>query len=135
MTQAVYTPSQEASAASHLDRQGEWRFYRVDGVRYVALQSGNSGRVYHVRASADGCSCLFYERTGRTCSHMLAVERSAMLEELVEQPARRPSYADLFPKCRTCSDLVDRAGESCYACASNEARRLDDARRRETVGV
>src|SRR4051794_16546961 len=42
--------SQWASAACHLERRSEWLVYRVDGVRYVRMISGTSGKVYAVRA-------------------------------------------------------------------------------------
>jgi hypothetical protein len=130
------TPSQEASAAMHLDRAAEWRTIRVDGTRYVVLPSGNSGRTYWVRATADGCSCLYYERTGRTCSHMLAVERSAMLEELAENLGIRTvrgRFEDLYPQCRTCSDSVDRAGERCLVCLETSERAQRQAAARAQV--
>src|SRR3954470_645037 len=62
--------SQWASAATHLELRDEWRTVRIDGVRYVVLVSGRSGRVYHVRADAGGCRCRWYEKTRTMCSHM-----------------------------------------------------------------
>src|SRR4051812_22084531 len=64
--------SQWASASVHLDLRDDWRTVRIDGVRYVVLTSGNSGRVYHVRADGKGCGCKWYERTATRCSHALA---------------------------------------------------------------
>jgi len=77
---AAPSPSQCASAAMHLERRDDWRVVRIEGVRYVVVPSGRSGRVYLVRADAGGCACPWYTRTGRQCSHMLALE-------LVAQPA------------------------------------------------
>lgn len=95
----VYQPtaSQMASAATHLDMRNDpdprqrWANVRIAGVRYVSVTSGNSERKYLVRADADGCECVWYERTLTRCSHMLAVELAATLDELaaaqIEQPA------------------------------------------------
>jgi hypothetical protein len=141
MATTLYQPtaSQFASATAHLERRADWRTYRVDAVRYVALQSASSGTTYSVRADAAGCSCLWYERTGRTCSHMYAVELAALEDELWEAqidaalgpPApKRASYADLFEACRDCGDLADGLDGRCSRCASDaewEARR--DAQR------
>src|SRR5215207_3565831 len=82
---AAPTASQWASAATHLERQADWRTIRIDAVRYVVLQSGNSGRTYILRADAAGCQCVWYQRTGQRCSHMLAVELAALESELAEQ--------------------------------------------------
>ena len=83
------TPSQWASAATHLERLADWRTIRIDGTRYVVLTSGNSGRTYWVRADAAGCGCRWYQETGRRCSHMLALELAALESELAE-PAAAP---------------------------------------------
>jgi hypothetical protein len=82
------TASQWASAASHLETRGEWKVYRVDGVRYVALKSGTSGHIYAVKASGNGCSCRWYQSTWQQCSHMLAIDLDAMEDELREDAAR-----------------------------------------------
>lgn len=144
MASAVYTatPSQWASAATHLDQREAWRTVRIDGVRYVVLVSGNSGRVYMVRADARGCGCLWSERAATPCSHRLAVELAALEDELAEaavhpSPALTPRLTadDLWPACAAgCGDLVDRLGETCWTCLSNDTRRLDEARRRGLVG-
>ena len=84
------TASQWASAATHLEQRASWRTIRIDGTRYVVLTSGNSGRVYIVRADARGCGCRWSQRAATPCSHRLAVELAATLEELAESvPARR----------------------------------------------
>jgi hypothetical protein len=115
----------------HLDRQAEWVWFRVNGERYVALPSGTSGKTYWARADARGCSCPFYVRAGRTCAHMLAVERAAMLEELAEQPAPRLTADDLMPACRDCGDLADGLDGRCDRCASDREWNA----RRELAGV
>ena len=60
---------------------------RISGIRYVVLTSGNSGRTYWVRADARGCGCLWSQRAATPCSHRLAVELAATLEELAELAA------------------------------------------------
>jgi hypothetical protein len=121
------TPSQYASAAIHLERRAEWRTVRIDGERYVSLTSGQSNRVYLARADAAGCSCIWNQQTGTTCSHMLAICLAALEDELREtMPAPRTTYADLFPPCRACGDLTDAADRLCDRCATDrewEARR------------
>ena len=133
------SPSQMASALCHLERRQDWRFVRIDGTRYAVLTSGSSGKTYQVRADAAGCSCCWYQKTGTTCSHMLALELDALEAELfaasvdaaLGAPApKRASYTDLFPACRDCGDLVDGYHDGrCSRCGSDaewQARR--DAR-------
>jgi hypothetical protein len=74
--------SQEASAHLHLSRREAWRTVRIAGTRYVVMPSGRSEHVYQVRFDARGCSCPWYSRTARRCSHMLALELAA------QQPLR-----------------------------------------------
>jgi hypothetical protein len=119
------TPSQWASAATHLEGREDWRSVRIEGVRYVVLTSGRSGRVYHVRADAAGCRCKWYEKTASQCSHMLAVELAALADELAERPA-----APIFERCRACGSLTDGPRRLCDDCAADQARRLDRAARR-----
>ncbi len=117
------TPSQQAAAAMHLENREDWRYVHVSGVRYVVLASARSSRTYWVRDDAAGCSCPWYIKTGTTCSHMLAVRRDSAQDAA---PKPRASYADLFPKCRTCDDLADARDGFCDRCASDrewQARR------------
>src|SRR4051812_46552832 len=121
--QPVYHPttSQWASAAMHLDRQSEWVTFRVSGVRYVALPSGNSGRTYWVRADAAGCSCPWYARTLEQCSHMLAVYAQATEQELAEAPL----MADLFTRCARvgCASVCEsRLCDDCAAIIERSER-------------
>ncbi len=112
------SPSQWASAARHLDRAAEWRTYRVDGVRYIAVPSGCSGKVYAVRADAAGCSCDWYRKTWNQCSHMLAIYLMVTESEL-SAPQPRPAIGDIMPaECweRGCTkDVVKGEG----ACADH----------------
>jgi hypothetical protein len=123
MATTVYqttSPVQWASAACHVEQRDDWRTIRVNGVRYVVLTSGTSGRIYHVRADATACDCRWYVATHKQCAHMLALELVAMADELQDgwspipeaeriaaeawrrELAERPepvrkSYADLYP--------------------------------------
>jgi len=76
--QRIPTESMTASAQAHLELRNEWRYYRLRGVRYVAMASAGSGTVHQVRADGRGCDCPAYQVWGYSaCSHMLAV-REAM---------------------------------------------------------
>jgi len=81
-TVSVPTASQIASAARHLADRAAWTFYRVSGVRYVAMQSATSGKTYTVRADGRGCSCRFYEVHQALCAHALAVIEAANQDNL-----------------------------------------------------
>lgn len=136
------TPSQEAAAAMHLDRQSEWRTVRIGGTRYVVLPSGRSNRVYHVLASGDRCDCRWSQTQRTPCSHRLAVERAALLDEQIEEidaaiaeacvPLK--SLRDLYPGCAGgCGSIVEaRDGLWCDDCAAKRERaeRMAAARRR-----
>jgi len=105
------TASQQAAAQLHLERRSEWRYSWTDGVRYVSMPSGRSGRVYRLRADAQGCPCDAYQIYGyAVCSHMLAL-RLARAADL-EQPAIRPvraTYAEVFGVCDAKGCSEDRA--------------------------
>ena len=128
------TPSQWALAGMHLDRRSEWTFFRVNGERYVALPSGNSGKTYWVRADGAGCSCPFYSARLEQCSHMLSVYLDATMDDLAEAPASLKSLRDTMPGCAGgCGNLVEaRDGLWCDDCAAERERseRLAAARRR-----
>jgi len=93
------TPAQWASASLHLERREDWRFVRIDGKRYAILTSGTSGHTYTVRADAAGCGCPWYVKTGRQCSHMLALDLDALEAELSEP---RPAPASRHTTHRPC---------------------------------
>lgn len=129
--QLTPTASQIASSKAHLDRRDSWRYYRVDGVRYIAMTSGTSGIVYNVRADAAGCSCPAYQKRGYSvCSHMLAAREAANHDALAAwlgepapvQPkqADRPKplkrYEDLMPTCKAtgCQDDPERGEPFCW---------------------
>jgi hypothetical protein len=127
MASAMYqtpTASQYASAACHLDQRPAWRGVRIDGIRYVVLTSGNSGRVHIVRADARGCGCIWSQRGATPCSHRLAVELAALEDDLRESaqtpaPARRLTIEELMPACRACGGLCER--DLCSKCAAELA--------------
>jgi hypothetical protein len=142
----VYHPtaSQFAAATSHLDMRSDpdplqrWANVRIDGVRYVSVTSGNSGRKYLVRADAAGCACVWYQRTLTRCSHMLAVELAALEDELTEQPApmTRSRYESLFAgRCSRCHELHDERGSMCERCSSDAAYQERLAAKRAMVGA
>lgn len=130
MASAVYHPtaSQYASAATHLERRGDWRTIRIDGTRYVVMASGNSGRTYILRADGAGCQCIWYQQTGTTCSHMLAVYLAATMDELAEEPVT--GARDIYTHCVDCGDLTELI--RCLECGARHERaeRLAAARRR-----
>lgn len=126
------TPSQWASAATHLEQRSEWRTVRIDGTRYVVLVSGNSGRTYFVRADAAGCGCLWYAKTQEQCSHMLAVYLSATLDELAESTPVIERLRALYPPCAAGCGAITEGNLFCDTCsaARERAERLAAARRR-----
>lgn len=84
-TRMIPTESQRASAQAHLSQRDQWRAYRVNGVRYYALTSATSGRIYHVRADGAACDCPAYQRGGYSaCSHMLSVREAAHHDAMAE---------------------------------------------------
>lgn len=83
-TTMIPTASQLASAAMHLDARDSWTYYRMGGVRYVAIQSATSGKTYTVRADGQGCSCRFYAVHQALCSHALAVIEAEHQDRLSE---------------------------------------------------
>jgi hypothetical protein len=139
MASAVYTatPSQWASAAIHLENRSAWRTVRIDGVRYVVLVSGNSGRVYYVRADARGCGCAWSQRAATPCSHRLALELAALEDDLVETAARTAatltpeavpslkSLRDVWPGCAAGCGNVTEGPALCDECAAEQTTRLE----------
>lgn len=125
MTSTVYQPtaSQWASAATHLENRSEWRTVRLDGVRYVVLVSGNSGRVYMVRADARGCGCLWSQRAATPCSHRLAVELAATEDELAEQPS--PAPASIPAPTHGARSLTDLAAQDALDEIMRQSRRRE----------
>jgi hypothetical protein len=85
VSKLIPTESQRASAQCHLSNRDEWIAYRSNGVRYYAITSATSGRIYHVRADGAGCDCPAYQVWGYSaCSHMLAVREAAHHDAMQE---------------------------------------------------
>ncbi len=141
MAQTSYTPtvSQFASAAMHMELRSEWCTVRINGERYVRLESGSSGHVYLLRADARACACAWYEKTGGQCSHMLALGLAALEDELRETASvpSLASYRDLFPGCAGgCGELLDDGGsysKLCRRCSAQQAYDLDQQAKRERI--
>jgi hypothetical protein len=99
--------------------------------------TGSHGEKYLVNAVV--CECVDYT-SGHICKHIRAVVLWEARQQPVAQPApapkARPSYDQLYPACAGgCGDLVEKNGQRCYACASDETRRLDQIAKRETVAA
>jgi len=126
--QFTATAAQMASALMHLEMRSEWRTVRIGDVRYVVLVSGNSGRVYYVRADGRGCDCVWSQRAATPCSHRVAVELAAIEDELREEyvvgSASLKAMRDLFPGCAGgCGQIVEaRDGLWCDDCAAQRER-------------
>lgn len=119
------TASMMASAETHLELRNDpaerWATVHIGGERYIVLTSGTSGRRHIVRADGRACDCRWYQKTWTQCSHGLAVYLAA-LEDDLRQTAAVACYEDYWPACAAgCGDLVDRTGETCYACSSDRA--------------
>ena len=137
-TSSTPTVSQFASAAMHMELRSEWCTVRINGERYVRLESGSSGHVYLLRADARACACAWYEKTGEQCSHMLALELAALEDELRETASdvvpSLHSYRDLFPGCvGGCGELVERQAEFCYRCLAQRTYDMDQQSKRERI--
>lgn len=96
--------------------------------------TGSHGERYLVNAVA--CQCPDYQQAGNVCKHVRAIvlweQEQARFDAEVERvlgpaPKQRPSYADLFPSCKSgCGDVADGRDGFCWSCASDrewQARR------------
>lgn len=132
--QTVYQPtaSQYASAAMHLETP--INHIRIDNVRYAIVTSGNSDRVYWLPADGSSCPCIWWEKTRTTCSHLLALELQATMDELAEQPHTFADYRAMYPGCAAgCGQIVDSSRQTfCDDCAAIQEReqRMTAARAR-----
>ena len=125
-------PARDARAAALVDLVPTWPRHTLK----VAWGSFEAGTVFRRATGSNGarylcnavaCECPDYQQGGHICKHVRAVVR---FEQRRQQPAptRRPSYADLFPACRTpgCTDVADARDGFCDRCASDrewQARR------------
>ncbi len=88
-----------------------------------------------VRYVANGvcCTCPDAQQNDNVCKHIRAV----VLFEASQQPAPAPKprtaldrLNELYSPCAAgCGDLVERRGEKCYRCLSDEVYRQDRERR------
>lgn len=128
-------PRRDARAAQLADQVGIWPRHTLK-VAHGAFPAGtvfrratgSNGARYLVNAVA--CECPDYQQAGNICKHVRAV----VLFERRQQstPKRRASYADLFAACAAgCGELVERKGETCYRCTSEQVHRADRAARLE----
>ena len=95
---------------------------------------GSNGARYLVNAVA--CSCPDYQQAGHICKHVRAVV--LFEQQQVPTPKARPTYADLFPACKTagCGDVADGRDGRCSTCASDlEYRQRMDSRREQLANA
>jgi hypothetical protein len=116
------------------------------GSKFFGIPSSrDDGTAYYTNLKV--CTCPDYQQRGAICKHMRAValysdtlralrpQRSGSAQEADPTPAPRLRYEDLFSVCAAgCGELVEKAGRRCYACASDEARRLEMAAKRNVFG-
>ena len=132
-------PARDARALSLVDQVGTWPKHTLRqsrgafpaGTVFRRAPSSRDDRARYL-VNAVACQCPDYQQGGNICKHVCAV----VLFEQRQQPTpkRRASYEDLFAACAAgCGELVERKGEICYRCASDEAHRLEVARKRELV--
>jgi len=128
-------PARDARAAVLVDQVPTWPRHTLK-VAWGSFEAGTTfrratgsrGARYLVNAVAR--ECPDYQQAGNICKHVRAV----VLFEQRQQPApkKRASYADLFAACAVgCGELVERKGEACYRCTSEQVHRADRAARLE----
>jgi hypothetical protein len=109
---------------------------KLNGQPFYVVPSSNRLSAHWTAVDGSGCTCQGFQRRG-TCTHAIAAglvaaqqaeadaaQRRAH-ESMYPSPKRRPTYADLFPKCRTCHDIAESRDGYCDSCAStreHEAR-------------
>ena len=130
-------PARDARALALVDQVPTWPRHTLK-VAWGAFEAGttfrraygSNGARYLVNAVA--CECPDYQQGGYICKHVRAV----VLFEQRQQPApkKRASHADLFAACAAgCGELVERKGETCYRCTSEQVHRAEMARKCELV--
>src|SRR4051812_36419721 len=129
-------PKRDAKARALVPSVGSWPLWTLKqafgsfepGTTFRRAYGSNGAR-YLVNAVA--CECPDYAEWGHICKHIRAIVLwEASQQQPAAQPApaprkARPSYDELYPSCAAgCGDLVEKQGQRCYACASDQARRL-----------
>jgi len=134
----IVSPATRRRADQLLQHAERWArgTRKSDGLAFVTFTSSSkSGGLYF--ASVAGCSCPGYLHRG-VCCHQLAVaedadRRARQVASVIHErtrPTPRLTYEDLVPACAGgCGDVVERRGERCYRCLSDETRRLELATR------
>ena len=133
-------PARDARAAVLVDQVPTWPRHTLK-VAWGSFEAGTTfrratgsrGARYLVNAVAR--ECPDYQQAGNICKHVRAV----VLFEQRQQATtvRRASYVDVvdvFAACSAgCGELVERKGEACYRCTSEQVHRADMARKRRLV--
>ena len=135
MTTSIVSPPMRRKAAALVELLGTLSAgtSKLTGQRFYVVPASNRLTAHWTAVDGSGCTCLGYQRRG-LCTHQIAARTLYERQQPAPQPAPRLTIDDLMPACAAgCGDLVDRKGQSCYRCASDEAHRLDVAARRELV--
>jgi len=129
-------PARDARAAALVDQVPTWPRYTLK----VAWGSFSAGTVFRRARGSNGarylvnavaCECPDYQEAGNVCKHVRAVVAWEARQQPAPAPKKRAGYADLFAACAAgCGELVERTGESCYRCTSEQVHRADLARKR-----
>lgn len=87
------------------------------GQRFFVVPASKRMTAHWTATDGSGCTCLGYQRRG-TCTHSIAAQ---ILHTATRPRFARPSYADLFPECKTsgCTDVADHRDGYCDKCASD----------------
>jgi len=93
---------------------------RADGKPFWIVPASTGNGVYY--ATSSGCTCPSARHRGGVCKRQKrVVELEQRLTSKLEMSETRPSYADVFPECRTdgCHDVADHPSGWCDRCASD----------------
>ena len=132
-------PARDARARALVDQVPMWPRHTLkvawgsfEAGTVFRRATGSNGARYLVNAVA--CECPDYQQAGSICKHVRAVVLFEQRQQRAPASKKRAAYADLFAACSAgCGELVERKGETCYRCTSDEAHRLEMARKRELV--
>jgi hypothetical protein len=134
-------PKRDARARELVDSVPTWPLYTLK-VAHGSFEPGtvfrrahgSNGARYLVNAVA--CECKDYQQAGNICKHIRAIvlweQEQATFDAELDRvlgpaPKARPSYADLFPACKSgCGDVSETRDGYCDRCAIDrewEARR------------
>lgn len=106
---------------------------KATGQPFYIVPASTGTSAHWTATDGSGCTCIGYQRRG-TCTHSTAARSIHERQQRPAAPAPLKRYEDLYPACAGgCGDLVEKRGQSCYVCVSNETRRLDDAAKRQSA--